>query len=197
MPLDEAKSFGYDPMKAAAFEKNLQDNQGSTLQDNSAPTGNDIPPQYMNNSATVPSTEENTIVVNPGDSVPYDMNIVYGGGSPQWVVWNGNRYPYNEWHNWYWNNHWVYNNGRYVPANYYHHQYYNHNGHYYPYKHNLQPKPVNPHRTPRNPNGKHFEPRPGGGIQHGKIPERGGEGERGRSPEHSGGGGHAGGGARR
>ena len=30
MPLDEATSFGYDPMKAAAFQQQLQANQGST-----------------------------------------------------------------------------------------------------------------------------------------------------------------------
>lgn len=206
MPLDEAKSFGYDPMKSAAFEKNLQDNQGSTLNENSSPQ-NYIPQSAMNNPDNVSQTPENTIVVNPGDSVPYDTSIVYGGGSPQWVVWNGNRYPYNEWHNWYWNNHWVYSNGRYVPSNYYHHQYMNHNGRYYPYKHNLQPKPDNPHRTNRrNDNNNQFEHRHDGGIQrgnpqHGHVntpAERGGEQRGNTAPaERSTGGGHSGGGGRR
>jgi uncharacterized membrane protein YgcG len=191
MPSDEAKVFGYDPTKAAAFEQQLQSNQGSALPDNSSP-GDYIPQQALTSSDNVPQTPENTITVNPGDSIPYDTQVVYGGGAPQWVNWNGNCYPYNYWHHWYWNNHWVNSNGRYCPAHYYNHHGIWHGGHYYPYKHNLQNNNRQEHRSPMRANGRSFEHRSGGGIQH-SGGERGGGGHSGGG--HSGGG-HGGGGRR-
>jgi hypothetical protein len=177
MPLDEATSFGYNPAKAAAFEKQLQDNQGCALPDNASP-GDYIPQQALTNADNVAQTPENTITVNPGDSIPYDTQVVYGGGAPQWVNWNGNCYPYNYWHHWYWNNHWAHSNGHYCPAHYYQHHGLWHNGRYYPYKHNLQNRPTQQHRSALRKNGHSFEHRPGGGLQHsgGHEVERGGHG---------------------
>lgn len=185
MPLDEATSFGYDPMKAAAFQQQLQTNQGSALQDNASP-GDYIPQQALTNADNVAQTPENTITINPGDSIPYDTQVAYGG-TPQWVNWNGNCYPYNYWHHWYWNNHWAYSNGHYCPAHYYNHHGIWHGGHYYPYKHNLQRRPAQQYRSPLRNNGHSFENRPNGGLQH----SGGGHGGSGH-----GGGGHGGGGHR-
>ncbi|MHB9138554.1 MAG: hypothetical protein ACYC4Q_04035 [Victivallaceae bacterium] len=181
MPPDEASVFGYNPAAGAAFEQQLQNNQGSSLADNASP-GDYIPQQALTNADNVPQTAENTITVNPGDSIPYDTQVVYGGGAPQWVNWNGNCYPYNYWHHWYWNHHWVNSNGRYCPAHYYNHHGIWHGGHYYPYKHNLQNNQRQEHRSPMRTNGQSFEHRSGGGLQH----SGGG---------HSGGG-HSGGGRR-
>ena len=173
MPLNEATAFGYDPVKAAAFEKQLQDNQGSALPDNASP-GAYIPQQAITNADNVAQTPENTITINPGDSIPYDTEVSYGC-APQWVIWNGYCYPYNYWHHWYWHNQWVYSNGHYCPAHYYHQHGLWHGSKYYPYKHNLQTRPTQPIRSVQRTNGRSFESRPGGKGLQPRVVERGGE----------------------
>lgn len=182
MPMNEAAAFGYDPVKAAAFEKQLQDNQGSALPDDAAP-GDYIPQQALTNTDNVPLIPDNTVAVYPGDSIPYDTQVVYGCGSPQWICWNGRYYPYNYWHHWYWNNHWAYCNGRYCPVHYYYHHGLWHGNRYYSYRHNLQSRPTHQFRSALRANGHSFVSRSGGGLQHSGSFSGGG-----------GGGGHMGGG---
>lgn len=183
MPINEATSFGYDPMKAAAFEKQLQDNQGAVIPDNALPDY--IPQSELTNTDSVPLTPDNTIAVYPGDSIPYDTQVVYGCGAPQWICWNGCYYPYNYWHHWYWNNRWAYCNGRYCPVHYYHQHGLWHGNRYYSYRHNLQGRPAQGFRSALRTNGRSFERRAGGGLQH----MGGGGGHFGGGGGHMGGGG--------
>ncbi|MHB9138325.1 MAG: hypothetical protein ACYC4Q_02860 [Victivallaceae bacterium] len=140
LPPDVANKYGYDPVKAAEFEKSLAQNQGGNVVDNAtegAPDGtiydgSDAPaapqpamPGPGGVTATLPAPDviENlpppsqapqVIVINNGDTVIYDDS--YQPTTVVWVSWCGRYYPRYYWNYWYWNNRYIRWNGRYYPA---------------------------------------------------------------------------------
>ena len=139
---DVAAKYGYDPAKAAEFEKALAQNQGSAIAGDpseiaadSTVTGNDTVPavapapvQGTNVTVNTPVANANitiappppqVIVVNNGDTVIYDQQIVYEPVTTIWVSWCGRYYPRSYWHYWYWKDRYVCWNGRYYPAHCY------------------------------------------------------------------------------
>ncbi len=134
MPLEDAKKIGYDPDTAAEFEASLQANKGCMMPATPA-EGDVVPPTGVSQPVSQPNLD-NTLIVTPSTYIPYDAALLALPGI-EWVCWNGHYYPYNWWHNWYWNNHWTYWNGRYYPSHYVHQNGVWHDGKFYPYKHNL------------------------------------------------------------
>ncbi|MFA6103936.1 MAG: hypothetical protein WCV67_12790 [Victivallaceae bacterium] len=229
LPPDTAKKYGYDPVKAADFEKALTQNQGSTVSSNTPVTApaavvsapavsavtpvatTTVSPQAVNvatpvaaatvspQSASVttpaaattvsprmatvstpvaattvspqtvsvstpvatatvssapgsagisvttpianvtigspapPPAQARVVVVNNGDPVVYDEQIVYEPVTTTWILWNGRYYPRYWWHYWYWDHHYISWNGRYYPAHYFHNAGRWHEGRYYHY----------------------------------------------------------------
>ena len=157
LPPDVAQKYGYDPAKAAEFEKALSQNQGSAVPGNPADMVADkaalerdtipeaappAPVQGVNVAVNTPVASASVniappppqvIVVNNGDTVVYDDQIVYEPTTTVWVSWCGRYYPRSYWHYWYWKDRYVYCDGRYYPA----HSYYRggvwDHGRYYKY----------------------------------------------------------------
>ncbi len=157
LPPDVAQKYGYDPAKAAEFEKALAQNQGSAVPGNPADMVADkaalerdtipeaappAPVQGVNVAVNTPVASASVniappppqvIVVNNGDTVVYDDQIVYEPTTTVWVSWCGRYYPRSYWHYWYWKDRYVYCDGRYYPA----HSYYRggvwDHGRYYKY----------------------------------------------------------------
>jgi len=143
LPPDVAQKYGYDPAKAAEFEKALSQNQGSVVPGNPADMVADkaelerdtipeaappVPAQGVNvavntpvasASVTIAPPPPQVIVVNNGDTVVYDDQIVYEPTTTVWVSWCGRYYPRSYWHYWYWKDRYVYCDGRYYPAHCY------------------------------------------------------------------------------
>ncbi len=137
LPADVAKKYGYDPVKAAEFEKALDQNQGNAVTgnqsvmvgDNTVLEENTNPAQEVNvaggtatggavvNAPSVPSPQ--VIIVNNGDPVIYNQQIIYEAATSVWVLWAGRYYPRSYWHYWYWKDRYVSWNGRYYPAHCY------------------------------------------------------------------------------
>lgn len=134
MPIEDAKKLGYDPDAAAQFEEKLEKNKGCMMPDSPSPA-DVVPANSVSQPASQPNID-NTLIVTPSSYIPYDPALLALPGI-EWVSWNGHCYPYNWWHNWYWNNHWTYWNGRYYPSHFVHQNGVWHDGKYYPYKHNL------------------------------------------------------------
>ena len=139
IPPDVANKYGYDPVKAAEFEKALAQNQGGNVVDNAmdaAPDGTTggsgvpagpQPAMPSSGGVTVtlpapdntvnlppPSPAPQVIVINNGDPVIYDDS--YQPSTVVWVSWCGRYYPRYYWNYWYWNNRYIRWNGRYYPA---------------------------------------------------------------------------------
>ena len=158
LPPDVAQKYGYDPAKAAEFEKSLAQNQGSNvvagdpsemvadkaaLEEDTIQSAAATPVQgggiIINAPVTntivnvVPPPSPQVIVVNNGDTVVYDQQIDYEPATTVWVLWGGRYYPRSYWHYWYWKDRYVYCDGRYYPA----HSYYRggvwDHGRYYKY----------------------------------------------------------------
>lgn len=140
---DEQKDYGYDRQKADEFEQKLVQNKGNMVPPDGAPDMTDIPADANLDPKAVPQTQDNTVVIQPNQQVPYDPSCFTSAGpvyTNQWVSWNGRYYPSYWWHQWYWNNHWAYHNGRYYPWHYYHNHGVWYHGKYYPYHHGLLAK---------------------------------------------------------
>ena len=137
---DVAKEYGYNRKKAEAFEAQLAENKGNMVSPSDAPDLGSMPPDAGLNAQAVPPTAENTVVVNPGQTVVYEPTYFPSTGPVylhRWVYWHGRHYPWYWWHHWYWGHHWVYSHGRYYPWHYYHGHGLWHHGRYYPYHHGL------------------------------------------------------------
>ncbi len=139
LPPDVAQKYGYDPAKAAEFEKALAQNQGSTvtgdpaemvadkaaLEEDTIPPAVATPVQGVNVAVNTPVANATittappppqVIVVNNGDTVVYDQQIIYEPTTTIWVSWCGRYYPRSYWHYWYWKDRYVCWSGRYYPA---------------------------------------------------------------------------------
>ncbi|MEI8246594.1 MAG: hypothetical protein WCI51_12240, partial [Lentisphaerota bacterium] len=140
LPPAVAQKYGYDPAKAAEFEKALAQNQGSAVPGNPAemvadkagierdtvPAATPAPDASVavntpvtNATVNVALPPPQVIVVNNGDTVIYDQQIVYEPTTTIWVSWCGRYYPRSYWHYWYWKDRYVYCDGRYYPAHSY------------------------------------------------------------------------------
>ncbi len=135
---DLAKKYGYDPAKAAEFEKSLAQNQDGNVVNDTAPVMPDeaipvsdaipaVPPEvstgYSGVTATLPAAnvsvnvpEPQVIVVNDGDTILYDDQDSYQPTTVVWISWGGRYYPRYYWNYWYWKNRYICWNGRYYPA---------------------------------------------------------------------------------
>lgn len=140
LPPDIANKYGYDPVKAAEFEKALAQNQGVNVVDNAAdaapdgtiPESSNVPaapqpamPSSGGVTATLPAPDvivnlppptpaPQVIVINNGDTVIYDDS--YQPATVVWVSWCGRYYPRHYWNYWYWKDRYIRWNGRYYPA---------------------------------------------------------------------------------
>ena len=128
LPPSVAQKYGDDPAKAAEFEKALAQNQGRAVPGNPAemvadkvgierdtvPATTPAPDASVavntpvgNATVNVALPPPQVIVVNNGDTVIYDQQIVYEPTTTIWVSWCGRYYPRSYWHYWYWKDRYV------------------------------------------------------------------------------------------